>query len=120
MSFDLVVWAMGPAGTPDDVRAAQQRCRQGQHGHGAVDRRITAFHHRLTTRYPDRGPLPAGEASPWAAAPLHMAVDHVRMCLDIGCPDAVLETIERLAAEHDLMLLDVQDGSVYPPRHSVG
>jgi hypothetical protein len=120
VSFDLVVWATGTAGTPDDVRAGHELCRQGHHRDGAVDRRIAAFHYRLTARYPDRGPSPDGHPSPWASAPLHVGADHVRMCLDIGCPDAVLETIERLAAEHDLMLLDVQDGSVYPPRHRVG
>ena len=31
------------------------------------------------------------------------------------CPDEVLLTIERLAGEHGLQLLDLQDGSVYPP-----
>jgi hypothetical protein len=37
------------------------------------------------------------------------------MCLRHSCADAVLETIERLAGAHDLMLLDLQDGTVYPP-----
>lgn len=106
---------MAPDGTADDVRAADELCRQGEHLQGDVDPRIAAFHHQLTARYPDRGPAAAGPASPWAATPLHVAADHVRMCLDLRCPDAVLETIERLAGEHALMLLDVQDGSVYPP-----
>jgi hypothetical protein len=37
------------------------------------------------------------------------------MHLDEACPDEVLETIERLAGELKLDLLDLQDGTVYPP-----
>nr|BFE68371.1 hypothetical protein GCM10020092_016720 [Actinoplanes digitatis] len=37
------------------------------------------------------------------------------MRLDEACPDTVLETIERLVGEHGLDLLDLQDGTVYPP-----
>lgn len=119
MSFDLAVWALAAGGTPDDVRAAQQLCHQGQHAGGAVDRRVAGFHDRLTAAYPDRGPAAGAAGSPWAATPLHVAADHVWMCLDEACPDAVLETIERLAGEHGLMLLDLQDGSVYPPPQPV-
>ncbi len=119
MSFDLVVWAVGPGGTPDDVRAADELCRRGEHAGGPADPRITTFHAALTADYPDRGPAARAAASPWASAPLHVGADHLRMCLDVDCPDAVLETIERLAGEHDLMLLDLQDGSVYPPPQRV-
>ena len=48
-------------------------------------------------------------------APLHAAADHIQMRLDEDCPDKVLETIERLAGELNLDLLDLQDGTVYPP-----
>jgi hypothetical protein len=41
------------------------------------------------------------------------------MRLDEACPDTVLETIERLAAAYGLDLLDLQDGSVYPPPQQV-
>ena len=47
--------------------------------------------------------------------PLHAAADHIQMRLDENCPDAVLERIERLAGELNLDLLDLQDGTVYPP-----
>ena len=45
----------------------------------------------------------------------HSAADHIQMRLDENCPDAVLETIEQLAGELKLDLLDLQDGTVYPP-----
>ncbi len=45
----------------------------------------------------------------------HAAADHIKMRLDENCADEVLETIERLAGELNLDLLDLQDGTVYPP-----
>jgi hypothetical protein len=53
--------------------------------------------------------------SPWASAPLHAAADHIQMRLEADCADVVLETIERLAGELNLDLLDLQDGPLYPP-----
>src|SRR5262249_52350165 len=108
VSFDLVVWAMDNTDMPDDVRAANARCARGEHLQRAADPRVVAFYDALTSHYPDRGP-------PWASAPLHAAADHVQMRLDENCPDMVLETIERLAGELNLDLLDLQDGTVYPP-----
>jgi len=115
VSFDLVVWAMDNAALPDDVRAANARCVGGDHPQRAADPRVVAFYDALTSNYPDRGPRAALPGSPWASAPLHAAADHIRMRLDENCPDAVLETIERLAGELNLDLLDLQDGTVYPP-----
>ncbi|MEV1287243.1 hypothetical protein [Micromonospora sp. NPDC049679] len=115
MSFDLVVWSMDSGSTSADVRAAHELCRQGEHVEGQPDRRIAAFYADLAGRYPDRGPAMQSEQSPWAAAPLHVATDHVEMHLRPACADEVLLTIERLAGEHNLLLLDPQDGSVYPP-----
>jgi hypothetical protein len=112
VSFDLVVWALDNGATPADVRAAHELCREGEHAEGEVDRRIGAFYMDLTARYPDRKPV---ADSPWAYAPLHVAIDHVTMCLTHSCADAVLEMIEGLAGRYDLMLLDLQDGTVYPP-----
>lgn len=117
VSFDLVVWALEDSATPADVRAAHELCREGEHAEGDVDRRIRAFYGELTAHYPDRV---ASSNTPWAAAPLHVATDHVTMCLTHSCADAVLEAIESLAGEHDLMLLDLQDGTVYPPPSRVG
>jgi hypothetical protein len=37
------------------------------------------------------------------------------MNLTESCADQVLLDIERLAGEYGLLLLDLQDGSVYPP-----
>jgi hypothetical protein len=112
VSFDLVVWALDGGATPADVRAAHELCREGEHAEGEVDRRIRGFYGELTAHYPDRLRLPN---SPWAEAPLHVATDHVLMRLNESCADAVLEAIEHLAGEHGLMLLDLQDGTVYPP-----
>jgi hypothetical protein len=115
VSFDLVVWAMDNAALPDDVRAANARCARGEHPQRPADPRVVAFYDALTSNYPDRGPRATLAGSPWASAPLHAAADHIQMRLNADCPDLVLETIERLAGELDLDLLDLQDGSVYPP-----
>jgi hypothetical protein len=115
VSFDLVVWAMDKTDTPDAVRAANARCARGEHPQRPADPRVVAFYDALTSDYPDRGPRAAAPGSPWASAPLHAAADHIQMRLDESCPDSVLETIERLAGELNLDLLDLQDGTVYPP-----
>jgi hypothetical protein len=115
VSFDLVVWAMAPSAAPETVRDANERCARGDHPQRPADPRVVAFYDALTSTYPDRGPRASGPGSPWASAPLHAAADHIQMRLDEGCPDVVLETIERLAAELNLDLLDLQDGTVYPP-----
>lgn len=112
VSFDLVVWALDDGATPADVRAAHELCREGEHAEGEVDRRIGSFYSELTASYPDKEQV---ADSPWTDPPLHVATDHVLMCLSESCADAVLEAIERLAGENDLMLLDLQDGTVYPP-----
>ncbi|WP_428961524.1 hypothetical protein [Micromonospora fluostatini] len=112
MSFDLSVWAMWDGASPADVRAAVQRCRQGQHVERYPDPRVVAFYRAVTAIYPDR---PATPGTPWERAPLHAASDHVEMNLFPTCADQVLLDIERLAGEHGLMLFDLQDGSVYPP-----
>ncbi|KKK06814.1 hypothetical protein LQ51_05900 [Micromonospora sp. HK10] len=112
VSFDLSVWALPSGATPDDVREAVRRCREGRHVDHHPDPRVVGFYRAITAAYPDR---PAGPGTPWEVAPLHAAADHVGMSLFATCEDQVLLDIERLAGEHDLMLFDVQDGSVYPP-----
>ena len=111
VSFDLSVWALPNGATPEQVRAAVQQCREGWHGKQQPDPRLVAFYRAITASYPD-GPTRPG--TPWEA-PLHTAADHIEMNLNPTCPDQVLLDIERLAGEHDLMLFDAQDGSVYPP-----
>ena len=115
VSFDLVVWAMDKTDMPDAVRAANARCVRGDHPQRPADPRVVAFYDALTAHYPDRGPNAKTPGSPCATAPLHAAADHIQMRLDENCPDVVLETIERLAGELNLDLLDLQDGTVYPP-----
>ncbi|SCL46275.1 hypothetical protein GA0070604_1231 [Micromonospora eburnea] len=112
VSFDLSVWALPAGATPDQVRAAVQRCREGRHVQQHPDPRLVGFYRAITAAYPDR---PAGPGTPWEVAPLHTACDHIEMNLVPTCEDQVLLDIERLAAEHDLMLFDAQDGTVYPP-----
>ncbi|SCG57400.1 hypothetical protein [Micromonospora halophytica] len=112
MSFDLSVWALPDGATPEDVHAAVRRCREGRHGDRHPDPRVVAFYRAITATYPDR---PVGPGTPWEVAPLHAAADHVELNLVPTCEDQVLLDIERLAGEHDLMLFDAQDGSVYPP-----
>ena len=114
-----MVWAMDATDMPDAVRAANARCARGEHPQRPADPRVVAFYDALTASYPDRGPRALASGSPWSTAPLHAAADHIQMRLDEKCPDAVLETIERLAAELNLDLLDLQDGTVYPPPQRV-
>jgi hypothetical protein len=116
VSFNLVVWALEHGASSEDVRAAHARCRQGQHVHGAPQPRVTTFYRAVTAHHPDRVTAPA---SPWEVVPLHVAADHVEMRLSPNCDDEVLLLIERLAGEHGLLLLDPQDGSVYPPPATV-
>jgi hypothetical protein len=111
VSFDLVVWAMDPDASAEDVGAAFELCRQGEHVDGAPHPRIADFYAAMTAVYPDGDQ----HGSPWAATPLHVATDHVEMRLDEDCPDEVLLTVEKLAGKHGLMLLDPQGGTVYPP-----
>jgi len=106
---------MDATDTPDAVRAANARCVRGEHPQRPADPRVVAFYDALTSEYPDRGPRATAPGTPWAVAPLHAAADHIWMRLDESCTDAVLETIERLAGELNLDLLDLQDGTVYPP-----
>jgi len=110
---------MGQTDPPDAVRASNARCARGEHPQRPADPRVVAFYDALTSSYPDRGPRAMAAGSPWAHAPLHAAADHIQMRLDESCPDEVLETIERLAAELNLDLLDLQDGTVYPPPQRV-
>ncbi|MEV4755313.1 hypothetical protein AB0J86_09400 [Micromonospora sp. NPDC049559] len=117
MSFDLVVWALEDGASSADVHAAHELCRQGEHVDDRPEPRVASFYRAVTASYPDRAPAPA---SPWAVAPLHVATDHVEMRLTETCEDQVLLDIERLAGEHGLILLDPQDGSVYPPPARVG
>lgn len=102
-----------------DVRAAYELCRQGEHEKCAPDQRVASFYAELTAYYPDQGSAVHREDSPWASTPLHMATDHLEMRLSDTCDDEVLLAVERLAAEHGLLLLDPQDGSVYPPPNPV-
>lgn len=110
-----MVWAMDPAAAPEQVREANAKCAEGVHPQRPADPRVVAFYDALTSSYPDRGPRAVAPGSPWASSPLHAAADHIHMRLDENCADAVLETIERLAGELNLDLLDLQDGTVYPP-----
>ncbi|MEU5786996.1 hypothetical protein ABZ754_04605 [Micromonospora purpureochromogenes] len=112
MSFDLSVWALPAGATSEDVRAAVRRCREGRHEDRHPDPRVVGFYRAITASYPDRH---AGPGTPWEVTPLHAANDHIELNLVPTCEDQVLLDIERLAGQHDLMLFDAQDGSVYPP-----
>ncbi|MFF5171329.1 hypothetical protein ACFY3U_01680 [Micromonospora sp. NPDC000089] len=116
MSFDLSVWALPDRATPEDVRTAVRRCRDGGHEDRHPDPRVVRFYRAVTAAYPDRA---TGADSPWEVTPLHAAADHVELNLVPTCADQVLLDIERLAAECGLMLYDAQDGSVYPPPYPV-
>ena len=109
-SFDLLVWALDADATADDVGAAYELCRQGEHEDGPPDPRIAGFHAALTSTHPH------SDGTPWAVWPLHVAADHVEMNLADHADDQVLLDIERLAAEYGLLLLDPQGDTVYPPK----
>lgn len=109
MSFDLLVWALDADATAEDVGAAYELCRQGEHDNAAPHPRIAAFHAALTSAHPHT------DRTPWAAWPLHVAADHVEMNLTDDADDEVLLDIERLAAANGLLLLDPQGDTVYAP-----
>nr|MDT0663033.1 hypothetical protein [Micromonospora sp. DSM 115978] len=112
VSFDLVVFSMDDSASAADVRAAHERCRQGGFDDtGIPEPQIASFYLAITADFPDR----ESPSSPWAVSPIHVGTDHVEMNLVETCPDAVLLAIERLAGEHGLQLLDLQNGTVYPP-----
>ncbi len=110
-----MVWAMDANDRPEAVRDANARCVRGDHPQRPADPRVVAFYDALTSDYPDRGPRASAPGTPWAVTPLHAAADHIWMRLTEDCPDVMLETIERLAGELNLDLLDRRDGTVDPP-----
>ena len=67
MSFDLVVWATDPRATPDDVRAANERCQRGEHPHRPADPRVVAFYDALTGDYPEEPGVVQGVVTMYTA-----------------------------------------------------
>ncbi|MEV4624287.1 hypothetical protein AB0J74_36955 [Asanoa sp. NPDC049573] len=107
MSFDLVVVAIDPAATPDDVRAMVERCRGPWHPDGEPDPRIVAFYTDLRSTFPDRPPL--DDASPWTGVPLDAGIDHVVMCISYSpVGTRAVELVVDLAEKHGLVLWDPQ------------
>jgi hypothetical protein len=116
MSFDLTVLATTPDTSDDEIRAQALRCAAGRdHPEGDLDARIVAFYEVLRVVHPDSGPASRSEETPWASSPLDTGIDHVTMNLRHGGAGDVIDTIVELAALHDLVVVDPQDGTITRP-----
>lgn len=116
MSFDLTILATTPGTSDDEIRAQALRCAAGQdHPEGDLDARIVAFYEVLCGAHPDNGPASRGETTPWASSPLDTGIDHVTTNLRHGRAGDVIDTVLELAAVHDLVVFDPQDGTITRP-----
>ena len=114
MSFDLAVVAAESGVDGSAARALIERCSvRRPHVEGALDARIVAFYQNLRAIYPDHAAH--DDDTPWACAPLDAGIDPVFMNIRHSADTAVVETIQRLAAEHGLVLYDPQRDAVYLP-----
>jgi hypothetical protein len=113
MSFDLAVVAAEPGADEATARAVIDRCYSLPHVEGELDERVVGFYEELQAIYPDHPPYDPD--APWALMPLDTGVDHVFMNISYSADDAVIEAIERLAAQHGLVIYDPQGDAVYLP-----
>ncbi|MEU4385712.1 hypothetical protein [Promicromonospora sp. NPDC023805] len=120
MSLDLTILATAIDASDDEIRVQALRCSAWLgHPDGDLDARIVAFYEELREVYPDSGPAPRREESPWADSPLGTGIDHVTVSLRHGETSNAIATILDLAARHDLVAFDPQDETVIgpPARH---
>ncbi|SNT51362.1 hypothetical protein SAMN05421812_1089 [Asanoa hainanensis] len=114
MSFDLVVVAIDPNASDEQVRAMVRRCDSGSHVEGELDDRIVGFYESLRSHYPDFPPY--DEDSPWMSTPLDVGIDHVSMQLSYSQrSDPALSLIDELARRYGLMIYDPQGDEVTRP-----
>jgi hypothetical protein len=114
VSFDLAVFAADPGADEAAVRRLIERCYADRyHVEGDLDERIVGFYEELRLIYPDHPPYDS--QAPWMSMPLDTGIDHVFMNLSWSVNDEVIEVIQRLAAEHNLVLYDPRDRTVYLP-----
>lgn len=111
MSFDLVVLAVEPSATADDVRQMADHCTGMEHRDGELDQRIVSFYEELRARFPDHPPY--DPESPWMSAPLDVGIDHVSMNISYSprgseAVDVVLDLAER----YGLVIYDPQGDEV--------
>jgi hypothetical protein len=120
MSFDLGIWHSTralDATAASDVYAALAEGAEPPPDAGVVDSRaVAAFLSALNTEYPDIDALDdeAIDDSPWSSG-FEASDRHVLLSLRWGAPDAVVDTVVRLAAKHGLVLFDPQGGEVHLP-----
>lgn len=116
MSFDLAILATTPGASDDEIRAQALRCAAGRdHPEGDLDARIVVFYEVLRGVHPDSGPASCSETAPWASSPLDTGIDHVTTNLRHGRAGDVIDTVLELAAVHDLVVFDPQDGTITRP-----
>jgi hypothetical protein len=116
--MDLAVVAAAPNCDETAARALLDACyRTNVHVQGDLDHRIVAFYEAIRAVHPDSPPY--DDATPWSSMPLGIGIDHVFMNIRWSTDHTVVALIQRLAAEHGLVLYDPQDDTVYlPPRES--
>jgi hypothetical protein len=114
VSFDLVVLAIEPDASDEDVAVRVERCRGMSHPEGDLDERIVAFYEQLRERFPDFPPY--GESCPWMSMPLGLGIDHVSMNMTYGERGSLaMAYILELAGRYGLTVYDPQFDEVFRP-----
>lgn len=112
MSFDLVVLAVEPSATANDVRQTADHCNGMEHRDGELDQRIVSFYEELRARFPDHPPY--DPESPWMSAPLGVGIDHVSMNISYSPRgNAAVDVVLDLAERHGLVIYDPQFNEVF-------
>jgi hypothetical protein len=111
VSFDLAVLAMESSADPSAALAMLERCnRVARHPEGDIDTRITALCEALFAQFP----VTAADSA-WMTDP-EVGIDHVIVHLSWSPRSGpVIETIQELARQHRLVLVDPQSDDVYLP-----
>ncbi|GAA4563711.1 hypothetical protein GCM10023176_08210 [Micromonospora coerulea] len=111
MSFDLVVLAVEPATSLDDMRRMIEHCASLVHRDGEPDPRIIGFYEELQESLPDHPPY--DRESPWMSAPLAVGIDHVSMSISHSPRGTkAVQAVCQLAERHGLVIYDPQGNEV--------
>jgi hypothetical protein len=102
---------MESSADPSSTLAMLERCNHvARHPKGDIDTRITAFCEALFAQFP----VTAADAA-WMTDP-EVGIDHLIMHLSWSPRSGpVIETIQELAWQHRLVLVDPQSDDVYLP-----
>jgi hypothetical protein len=116
VSFDLLVLAVEPAASLDDVREMIDHCTGQAHRDGELDPRVVGFYEDLRETFPDHPPY--DPESPWMSAPLAVGIDHVRMNISYSPRGGkAVDAVCHLAERHRLVIYDPQGDEITGLHH---